>query len=348
MIAAAAMLAAAAAPAQGFAKAIWGPGFRNGVSLFPIYHQLGVTILEEQLDWSETAPTRPRQPTNPADPAYQWPAALQQDITMARRYHIRIMIQIIATPSWANGGKRSQYAPLRPGDVANFATAAARYYRTVHLWMAWGEPNDRNFEPVIKAKPYKPLTAAQQVAPHRYARVLDAVYGALKAVSRSNLVIGGNTYTYGYISTQQWIANLRLPNGRPPRMDMYGHNPFSYTPPTFSSRPSPYAEVQFSDLPRLAQLVDRYLGKGIPLFLSEWTIPTAPDEELVYWVDPPVAARWITEALQEARAWKRIYALGWIHLYDDPPVGKRLPITAGGLITVKGKRKPGFYAFARG
>ncbi len=80
----------------------------------------------------------------------------------------------------------------------------------------------------------------------------------------------------------------------------------------------------------------------MPLFLSEWTIPTAPDAELAFWVDPPVAARWITEALREARAWKRIYAVGWIHLYDD------LPAASGGLIMANGKRKPSFYAFEHG
>ena len=67
--------------------------------------------------------------------------------------------------------------------------------------------------------------------PHRYARILDASYGALKRVSRKNLVIGGNTFTTGDISVLNWIKNLKLPNGKPPRMDMYGHNPFNNRPP---------------------------------------------------------------------------------------------------------------------
>jgi hypothetical protein len=49
---------------------------------------------------------------------------------------------------------------------------------------------------------------------------MDAAYGALKQVSRRNLVIGGSTYTTGDIDTQQWIQNLRLPDGRPPA---HGH-----------------------------------------------------------------------------------------------------------------------------
>ncbi len=312
------------------------------MSLFPTFRQLGASIYEDELYWSDVAPTRPRDPTNPNDPAYHWPATLQRDITQAGRYHMRVMLEVLFTPSWANGGRPVRWAPLHPSDFAAFITAASRHYRSVHLWMIWGEPDRLTFQPIVRAKPYKRLDAAQQAAPRRYARVLDAAYGALKAVSRENVVIGGSTYTYGYVSTQQWIANMKLPNGRPPRMDMYAHNPFSYTPPTFTSTASPFGEVQFSDLPRLAKWVDQYLGRGIPLFVAEWTVPTAPDIELAFWVNAPVAARWITEALREARSWKRIYAVGWIHLYDD------LPLTAGGLITESGKRKPGFYAFEHG
>jgi hypothetical protein len=80
----------------------------------------------------------------------------------------------------------------------------------------------------------------------------------------------------------------------------------------------------------------------MPIFIAEWTIPTAPDLEFGYYVDKKVAAQWITDALQLARKWKRIYALGWIHVYDDPPE------TSGGLLTDTGVPKPGFAAFEHG
>jgi len=146
----------------------------------------------------------------------------------------------------------------------------------------------------------------------------------------------------GDIDTLQWIQNLRLPNGRPPRMDMYAQTPFSWREPSFSVGPSPSGEVQFPDLPRLAEWIDRYLHRGMPIFLSEWTIPTAADQEFNFFVDPPVQTKWISEALRLSRSWKRIYALGWIHVYDDPPV------SFGGLITAQGVHKPGFEAFVQG
>lgn len=331
------------ASAHAFSKAIWGPIYRDGVDEFPLYHQLGASIYELELPWAAVAPTRPARPTEPGDPAYHWPLEVTQALGSAARYHMRVLLEIMGAPAWANGGHNPDWAPHHPRDYANFATAAARRYPSVHLWMVWGEPTRTpNFEPIVAAPPLAKLSRAAKAAPHLYARILDAAYGALKRVSKRNLVIGGCTYTAGAIDPQQWIENLRLPSGRPPRMDMYAHNPFSYQVPNFGAAPTPFGEVQFSDLPRLARWVDRYLRPGLPLFLAEFTIPTSPDEEFNFYVDPPVAAQWITDALRMSRAWHRIYALGWINVYDNPPY------SYSGLITAAGVPKPGFQAFADG
>jgi hypothetical protein len=339
-----ALLTAVPAAAGAFSKAIWGDVYRNGVNQFPLYHQLGVKIFEIALDWNQVAPTRPSQPTNPADPAYQWPAELNQAVAQAKRFHMRVLVQLDNAPSWANGGHADPtWAPRRPADFAQFAAAAARRYPSVHLWMIWGEPTKPgNFHPLTAAVPGQRLNAAQRAAPHLYARILDAAYGALKQVGTDNLVIGGSTFTTGALDPLQWIRNLRLPDGRPPRMDIYAHNPFTFKRPSFTEPVDPFDEVQFSDLPELGRWVDRYLRPGMPLFLSEWTIPTAADEEFNFWVDPKVAATWVADALRLARGWPRIYGLGWINVYDDPPV------TNGGLLTASGQPKPDFEAFARG
>jgi hypothetical protein len=341
---------ASAGTAGSGAKAIWGPVTRDGVSLFPVYRDLGVGIVELQLTWSAIAPTRPIHATDPRDPAYRWPAAVAYAIVQAARYHMRILLQAITAPAWANGGRPENWAPRRPSDLAAFFTAAARHYPGVHLWMVWGEPSRRvNFEPETPAPPLaRTLTAAQARAPRLYARLLDASYVALKRASPRNLVIGGNTYTTGDLSTRQWIENMRLPDGRPPRMDLYGHNPFSWRAPDLANPPSPDGEVDFSDLGRLSQLVDRELAPPhhvIPLFLSEWTIPTAPDDEFNIYTTPAVQAQWITDAWRIVRHASFIYALGWIHLYDDPPASHG---SAGGLLDYLGQRKPGYYAFQAG
>ncbi len=337
-----------AAPSGGAPlKAIWGPAIRHGASLFPIYQALGVRIYEDRLDWSTIAAREPVDASNPDDPAYAWPAEIGSAIAEAERDHIKVALEIIGAPAWANGAKPSNWAPRKPGDFAAFAMAAARRYPSVHLWMIWGEPSrHQDFEPIARASPGKPLDARQRVAPHLYARILDAAYGALKGVDRANLVIGGMTPSTGDIPPVQWIENMRLANGRPPRLDMYGHNPFSDRAPSASNPPEPAGAIDFSDLGRLAGLVSRNLGRPAnphpKIFVSEWTIPTAADEEFDYWVAPPLQARWISDGLSLAAHASSIYAVGWIHLYDEPP------LSYGGLIEANGTRKPGFYAFARG
>jgi hypothetical protein len=346
-----ATLANAASPASAAnpdKKAIWGPLTRNGKSEFPVYQRLGVGIYEMDLDWATTAPTRPRDPSNPQDPAYEWPADISTALHQAARYHMQVLLQASGTPSWANGGKAPTYPPVRMGDLGNFLAAASRRYPAVHLWMILGEPNRRANLAIdqMVSPTARTLNRTQARAPHIYAQMLDASYGALKAVSERNLVIGGNTYTTGDIPTGLWIKYLRLPNGKPPRMDLYGHNPFCWRAPNLSDPPSPDGEVDFSDLARLSALVNRELaapGHQIRLFLSEWMIPTAPDSQLNIWVTPAVQAQWISDGWRIVRSSSFIYALGWVHLYDDPAFG-----VMSGLFTSQGAPKPGYYAFRNG
>ncbi len=81
---------AVAAPVS-LKKAIWGPVFRDGVSQFPIYRDLGAGIYETNLKWAEIAPQRPAHPTNPNDPPTSglptWtpPCARPRNITCASR-----------------------------------------------------------------------------------------------------------------------------------------------------------------------------------------------------------------------------------------------------------------------
>jgi hypothetical protein len=372
LVVSASLLAAPAASARFSArKAIWGPDARHGHSLWPTYHRLGIGIYETALDWSVVAPERPRHPDDPngrgvivprrphhphhprgrrpphhrrrpAPRAYDWPPSLTRTIARAKRYHVQIAIQLWRAPRWASGHRETRWAPRHASDFAAFATAAARRYPSVHLWMIWGEPNRRgDFKPLAAAKPGTRLTARQARGPHIYAGLLAAAYHALKRVNPRNLVIGGMTFTGGTIDTEQWIENLKLPDGRTPPLDMYGHNPFGYRRPDLSDPPSPDGEVDLSDLGRLSALVDRVLGHGrrVPLFLSEYTIPTHRNAEFPYWVDPQLQASWLSSAFAVVHALPQVYALGWIHLFDKPPI-------FGGLEYAGGRPKPAFSVFA--
>jgi hypothetical protein len=348
------LLPATADAAPSRKKAIWGPIEVNGVSQFPIYHDLGVGIWETRLSWADVARTRPGTARDPSDPAYHWPPELDQAIAEGRRYGIRIAVVITESPRWASGHRRPEWAPRRPSDFADFAYATSRRYPTVRLWMIWSEPTrHENFKPMFRERRGRPLTRRMRRTPHLYARILDGAYQSLNQANPRNLVIGGNSFTTGDISALNWIKNLRLPNGRPPRLDMYGHNPFSARRPLLNRPPLGNGFADFSDLDLLARWVDRYLGRPrgrrrTKLFLSELFWPTDhANHEFNFWVTRRTAASWLSDALRVTRRWSRIYTLGWLSLYDDAPTPEGDDVHRG-LLTHRGHKKPAYRAYKRG
>ena len=344
-----ALILPATAPAATVKKSIWGPATVAGASQFPIYAELGVGLWQTQLSWNSVALRRPEHPRDPADPAYTWPAELDSAIAAAARHDIAVALLVMGTPRWANGGKAARWAPRDPGDYASFLAAASRRYPAVRHWIIWGEPTKAsNFQPLRRDRGRR-LSGRGLRGPHVYARMLDRAYGALKEVSRANLVIGGNSFTVGTVRPRRWIQALRLPNGRPPRMDLYGHNPFTLRRPVLSQPPMGRGYADFGDLDTLADWLDRNLRpRGLKLFLSETSFPTDhANFEFNFWLTRATQAGWIADALRESRRWSRIYTFGYLGLYDDAVRPDGLQVERG-LLDRAGQPKPAYEAFKRG
>jgi hypothetical protein len=326
-------------------KAIWGPVKRDGRSQFPIYRDLGAGIYEMVLNWRQVAPRRPAQARDPQDRAYRWPADVGYAIRQARKHRMQVALMVMNTPRWANGGRDKRWVPKRPRAFGRFLSAASRRYPAVEHWLIWGEPSrQENFQPMPKF---------EARGPRAYARLLDAGYAGLKSVSRRNKVIGGNTFTTGDVTPLQFIKQMKLPNGKRPRMDMYGHNPFTRREPDLSKPPLGYGYADFSDLDTLAKWLDRYFGRRprpLKLFLSEWFAPTDhANHEFNFWVTRRTQARWLTAALRITRRWSRIHTLGWFSLYDDPlENGRHTDDVHRGLLDHRGRKKPSYRAYKQG
>ena len=348
----AALLLAPAAPADAQVtrkKAMWGPLERDGQSLMPTYAELGVGIYQLPLDWSQTAPNRPRSPRDPADPAYRWSTEIDRAVAAAGPYGITVSLMVIFSPRWANGGRSRRWAPNDPDDFADFVEAAAHRYPQVRHWMIWGEPSKAsNFQP-LHADRGRELTGRRLAGPRRYAHILDASYARLKKVSSRNLVIGGNTFTIGTVAPMRYVRALRLRNGKAPRMDLYGHNPFSLRRPNLRDRVLGDGYADFNDLDEFARVLDANLRrKRTKIFISEYTLPTDhPNFEFNFYLDQKTQADWIARALKITRSWSRLYTFGYLGLYDDPvrPNGDQVE---RGLIERDGTRKPAYEAFRKG
>lgn len=318
-------------------KMIWGPAsLPNGKSAFPTYHRLGVQVFQIDLNWAQTAPRRPAHPQSPKDPAYRWPAELTTVMRQAARYGIRVCLLVHATPRWANGGRASAWAPTKPAAYANFLIAAARRYPMVRDWMIWGEPN--------RTGNFKPMPPNSPVGPRRYALLLNAGYHALKRVSESNTVIGGDTWSFGNPTPASFLKWMRLPDGKPPPLDDYGHNPFSVRFPRAGQKPYYPGGRDIDDLQTFETQLARTYHRPVKLWLSEFTVSSPrPNFAFSFAVSPKQQARWLTAAYRLVNSYHFVAGLGWFDLLDDPP-SIHDGLTTG-LMTWKLQRKPAFFAY---
>ena len=332
-----AALALLAAPASAAEKAIWGPvALPDGRSAMALYEELGVDTLQLGMSWADVAPQRPSNPTDPADPAYRWPAEL--DAAEAGHRAIHLAVLVAGSPAWANGGREPIQAPQRPEDFAAFLTAAARRYPGVRRWMIWGEPNrDDRFQPNAENSP---------VGPRAYARLLDAAYGALKRESPANRVIGGMTWTGGTVKPVAFLRDMRLADGRRPRLDWYGHNPFPFRFPKLTEPPIGTEFRDISDMDTFSREVARAYGRRVPLWLSEYTIQSDHGSaSFATFVSRATQARYVTAGFKLADDLAAgVAGLGWLSLLDEPEAALG---ANWGLLTHALERKPAFAAFAR-
>jgi hypothetical protein len=214
--------------------------------------------------------------------------------------------------------------------------------------MVWGEVN----RPAV----FKPLPRNSRVGPRRYAKLLRAAYGALKRRSVRNVVIGGMTFSYGDVLPRDFLRWMRLPNGKPPPLDWYGHNPFTKRFPRLDYYRSyrGYRGRDMSDVDIFADEVRRtYQGryravrKGGPrLWLSEFTVSSdRPNYAFDFFVSRRRQASWLSAAYRIVRRVPGVAGLGWIGLLDDPPTVPRAAHM--GLMTWDGKPKPAYHAYRR-
>jgi hypothetical protein len=279
-------------------KSIWGPVEIDSQSQFPVYKELGAGIYQTTLDWSTVASLEPLDAKDVEDPSYEWPDELDTAIDEAKSAGLAVAVTVTGAPDWANGGKSEANGPTKAADFATFLGAAAKRYPTVHLWSIWDGP-------------YKGGAG-------KYAQLLDGAYAKLKSASKSNKVIGGQSTAS---SAAKWISKLKLPNGKAPRMDFYGHNPSATKAPTAST------------LKALEKKVAT-LGKGIKLYLSPVKLTLSPTKQ----------AAWIKSALKATKADKNVYTFGYQGLIGDSGV----PSTYNGLLDVDGEKTAAFTAFKNG
>jgi hypothetical protein len=289
---------------------------------------LGVQIVRFTLNWNAIAPARPAAPADPNDPAYDWSSA-DAVVNGLRTEGIGVVLQLLGTPFWANGGHGVNYAPRSGADFAAFAHAAALRYPWVKRWLVWNEPN--------QARWLKPTSPAVYVT-----RLLNPAYIAIHSAISGVQVGGGATApraATGGVSPVAWIAGMHAAHAR---LDAYAHNPYPLDP----RRETPFAggcsycsTLTMATLKRLEALVARDFGHA-RIWLTEYGYQTNPPDHLLG-VTPTLQARYVGEGDYQAYRTPRVDML-LQYLYRDEPDVARFQ---SGLVTLGGSRKPAFGAF---
>ncbi len=335
-------------------KAIWGTltlanGPNPGQSAFPTYRDLGVNVFQYQLSWKGTATTRPANPTDPNDPAYKWPPGVQTAIDGATANDMSVALLVRQSPDWSHptqlGDSKTYSNSIAPDDAqdyADFLTAARKKYPAVNRWMIWGESNRE---------------AVWSSSVHRYADLLDAAYGALKADVPAdpgdNLAVGGMTFTYGDAADSYpvyWIRDMTCtadscagnPSSDRPRFDEWGHNPFTHRCPVYSDTQLDLGAIDMSGLPQLEQVLYGAFGEYKPLWLSEFSVSAdRPNRSFDFWISRTAQAYWLARAFKVAGHAGTVAGLGWFNIEDEnAPNGLTL-----GLLDTSGNPKPDYAAY---
>jgi hypothetical protein len=331
-------------PTKCIANGAQAPG---GASIFPELRTLRTRVWLTGLVWSQTAPTRPTNPRSPGDPAYIWPPSLDLALERARAFRIEPVLYVNGFPSWSNRERDHTWVPANPRDYADFMAAAVARYPQVRRWIVFSEPTHYlNFQP---------QGGKGRRAPRLYAQLLDAAYGAMHAVRRDVVVIGGNVHNAGWnneatTAPDTFVRYMVLPNGRRPRMDMFGLNPYTERPLDMAL-PHVAGRVDFNDLDWLTRTLDRHWpARHLELFIGEFGWNTEHEAAgWPYFISRKEQAARLTQAFKIAVRFPRINTMCWFQLYDSPPSradGRWLNWTSG-LRTFRGVRKPSLRAFAR-
>jgi hypothetical protein len=283
--------------------------------------KLGVNLVRFTIRWDEVERRQGR---------LNW-GRTDQVIRGLNNRRIQVVATLVGTPAWANGGRPPRFAPPSGKDFATFAAAAADRYPFVRYWLIWNEPNlKRWLEPTI---------------PGTYVRrLLNPAYKAIHDANRRALVGGGVTgprANVGGVSPLDWLRGMRRAGAK---LDAYAHHPHpasAYETPTEGGCFGAECKtVTLANLRVLVQAVRGAWGGRKRIWLTEWGYQTNPPDKFLG-VSPRLQAQYIGEAARLVYRTRQIDMLIQF-LYQDEPQTDRFQ---SGLLTSRGRPKPGLYAF---
>src|SRR4051794_2337396 len=289
---------------------------------------LGVRVVRFSVHWDQVARAKPASPSDPTDPAYDW-STTDPVLDALHAAGIDVVLQLVGTPRWANGGRGSNYAPTSATTFRDFASAAAQKYSWVKRWLIWNEPNQVRW--------LRPTSASIYTT-----RLLNPAYAAIHGEIVGAQVAGGGTAPRGAtagVSPTAWILRMHAAHAK---LDAYAHNPYPLNPKTESPLAGGCGHcttITMATINKLVGLVSRSWPRA-RIWLTEYGYQSNPPDRLL---GVPLArqAQYVGEGAYAAYKTPRVDLL--IHfLYRDEP---QLARFQSGLVTLTNAQKPAYAAF---
>jgi hypothetical protein len=299
----------------------------------------GASFTRVILFWRSIAPSiEPGSwdPTDPQDPNYNW-SEFDRQIRLARNAGLQVLASIYQAPEWAERCRSEVEGICNPNPrmFADFAEAAARRYSgdlpglpRIRFWKPWNEPNLFIF--------FLPqFRNGKKVSPGLYRALLNRFSARIKAVDRSNVIVGGGLAPLerpGGLGPLDFMRRVLCLQGRKrpgpirgcrfkARFDVWANNPYTTGGPFHSS--SGIDDVSLGDLrevPRVLRAGKRYRkiltrNRSIPLWVTEFSWDSkGPDPG---GVPMNTLRKWVPQAMHQA--WKAgVSRFFWLSLRDWP------------------------------
>jgi hypothetical protein len=329
--------------------------------------EAGAGIVKILVPWRATVGTQPVAPTNPADPSYDF-SRIDAAVMLARARGLEPLLFITSAPDFAEGvGRPADAIPgtwkPQPAALAQFSTAVATRYSgdfaglpRVELFQIWNEPNLSNH----LAPQYE---AGTSVATTIYRDLLNAAYGAIKAVQSDNVVVTAGTAPYGEppggLRTRPltfWrdvlCLNKRLKATACPvkaQFDVLAHHPINTTggPTDSATDPDDATTADFKNVVKVLRAAERANTVAThgrhPAWATElWWASDPPQRH--HSVSLSKQARWIEQAFYVL--WKQgASAVVYLGVRDADGPTRRGDLFGSGLLFADGRPKPALTAF---
>jgi len=307
----------------------------------------GATVIHTNANWATIAPTQPANVADGNDPAYNL-SDLDQLVAAAPQYGLRVMVTIVGTPKWANGGQTPNHMPTQLSQLTAFARMLATRYNgsnghgSVSLWSVWNEPNLQLF--------LTPQFVGNKiVSPGNYVKLYKAAYSGIKAGNPGAQIAIGETSPQGRdkpISIKgqgQSVAPgtfaKMVASTKGLKFAAWAQHPYPTSPGAKALEKVRYPNVTLTQLPTFEKNLNKLFHRTVPLWLTEYGHETKPADP--HGVTYSQQATYAKQAFTVARADKNVQMFVWFTFRDA--TGNPWQ---SGIEQSSGAHKPSFSVFS--